>query len=62
MIRILYIYKLGIENKYLPKVKLKVVRYKNYGLKNSNAGEIIEHKFYYSFYELYQVSINYSYC
>jgi len=43
-------------------MKLKVVRYKNYGLKNSNAGEIIEHKFYYSFYELYQVSINYSYC
>ena len=33
-------------------MKLKVVRYKNYGLKNSNAGEIIEHKFYYSFYEL----------
>ena len=31
-------------------MKLKVVRYKNYGLKNSNAGEIIEHKFYYSFY------------
>jgi len=33
-------------------MKLKVVRYKNYGLKNSNTGEIIEHKFYYSFYEL----------
>ena len=33
-------------------MKLKVVRYKNYGLKDSNAGEIIELKFYYSFYEL----------
>jgi len=38
-------------------MKLKVVRYKNYGLKNSNAGEIIEHKFYYSYYELNNGSI-----
>ena len=38
-------------------MKLKVVKYKNYGLKNNNAGEIIEHKFYYSYYELNNGSI-----
>ena len=33
-------------------MKLKVVRYKNYGLKNSNAGEELDTKMYYSFFEL----------